>query len=657
MGEWQDLTSEGTMTKPLQVRALDILEKALAAKAKASRRKKHVRYMVPSLWGSGKGTPRAVNVNPFEFYLGAVRKCKRAKTPRRTKPSGGEWSRDAVIYNMFIRTTTAFDHNANGTLDLPVNAQGFRETGTFLKALAMLPYIKRLGATVIHLLPVTSIGHDGNKGSLGSPYAIRDPYALDENLAEPALGLDAVTEFRAFVEAAHAMGFRVVVEFVFRTAAKDGDWVREHPEWFYWIREEIPARKPGDTGEGAYGSPVFTPDELRRIHDAVNSGRFDDLPQPHQQYRDFFTDPPVQVKKEGGRYVGTLANGCRVKIPGAFADWPPDDNQPPWNDVTYLRMYTHPGFNYIGYNTIRMYDARLARQEFINRPLWERIIGIVPYYQREFGIDGVMIDMGHAMPKDLKSEMVRTAREVDPDFAFWDENFAITGKSREEGYNAVFGYLWHIQHVRQYVREFLWRLKHETLPIPFFATPENHNTHRAAARVGGLSYAHWSLVTDMFLPAIPFLHSGFELAEVYPINTGLDFSGEEQQRMPSESLPLFSEFAYDWTRKTQFSRLVGTVVKIRNAYQELVTNANHATFDVLASDNEAVLAYARLGGGLGKRLAVVGNSDCAAPAEFTLTLGSQRKSVTDLLSRKRLKLTSGTLHARLGPGACFIFEY
>ena len=65
----------------------------------------------------------------------------------------------------------------------------------------------------------------------------------------------------------------------------------------------------------------------------------------------------------------------------------------------------------------------------------------------------------------------------------------------------------------------------------------------------------------------------------------------------------------------------------------------------------------RLGGVLGKRLAVVGNSDCAAPADFTLTLGSQRKSVTDLLSRKRLKLTRGSLHARLGPGACFIFEY
>ena len=78
---------------------------------------------------------------------------------------------------MFVRTTAAFDHNGNGKLDLPLNERGFRETGTFLKAIAMLPYIKRLGATVIHLLPITSIGQDGNKGTLGSPYAIRNPYA------------------------------------------------------------------------------------------------------------------------------------------------------------------------------------------------------------------------------------------------------------------------------------------------------------------------------------------------------------------------------------------------------------------------------------------------------------------------------------------------
>ena len=103
-----------------------------------------------------------------------------------------------------------------------------------------------MGVNTIHLLPITSVGSDGNKGTLGSPYAIKNPYEIDPNLAEPNLGVGADNEFAAFVEAAHHLGMRVVVEFVFRTSAKDGDWVAEHPEWYYWIKAKIEDRLPGE---------------------------------------------------------------------------------------------------------------------------------------------------------------------------------------------------------------------------------------------------------------------------------------------------------------------------------------------------------------------------------------------------------------------------
>ena len=60
-----------------------------------------------------------------------------------------------------------------------------------------------------------------------------------------ALGLGAEAEFAGFVEAAHHLGLRVVLEFVFRTAAKDAVWASEHPEWFYWIRADVPDREAG----------------------------------------------------------------------------------------------------------------------------------------------------------------------------------------------------------------------------------------------------------------------------------------------------------------------------------------------------------------------------------------------------------------------------
>jgi starch synthase (maltosyl-transferring) len=635
--------------------ALDLVERALRVQRK-KQGKRRIRYFVPTLWGGPRGAASAVKVDPFSYYLGVVRKIKRGRTIRLTG-RGGEWSQKAVIYNMFVRTTTAFDHNRDGKLDL--DAPLFRETGTFLKAMAMLPYIKRLGANTVHLLPITSIGQDGNKGTLGSPYAIRNAYELDERLSEPALGLDVKTEFKAFVEAAHRLGLRVVVEFVFRTAAKDADWVKEHPEWFYWIKEDVPLRDPSHQDEQSYGSPLFTRDELDRIHADVRDGRMDSLTPPHQVYRDFFTLPPSpeRVTKEKGRYIGTLADGTRVKIPGAFADWPPDDNQPPWGDVTYLRMYTHPDFNYIGYNTIRMYDTRLTQDQFVNRQLWDKIVGIVPYYQKEFHIDGVMIDMGHALPMKLKAEMVGTARKHNPDFAFWDENFAVTRKSREEGYNAVFGFCWVDQAHADRMKNLCWRHASEGFPIPYFSTPENHNTPRAAARPGGLPYARWTIVVNSFLPAIPFIHSGFELAERFPINTGLDFTNEDLKKLPSERLPLFSAYAYNWVSKEQFTPWVAGVIALRKRYAELVADPSSGSFRMLEEGNGNILAFARVGPSERKRVAVIGNMNFAGTETTATALPTEQKSLRDLLGKRRLHLDNGVLRIPLGPGECVVAEY
>ena len=637
--------------------SLELLQKALQRKYAATRRQKF-HYSVPSLWAHSPGKPRAVRVNPYAYYLGVVKAVKRGTPRRKGRPSGGEWTRHAVIYNMFVRTTTAFDHDGSGTLDLPLNKEGFRETGTFLKAIAMLPYIKRLGANTVHLLPTTSIGHDGNKGTLGSPYAIRNPYELDENLSEPGLGMNVKEEFKAFVEAAHRLGMRVIVEFVFRTAAKDGDWVKERPEWFYWIRDEIALRGAQETDEGKYGSPLFTPGELEKIHADVKAKDLGNLIPPHPQYRAFFTapPPPENIALEHGRYVGRLADGTRVKIPGAFADWPPDDNQPPWGDVTYLRMYTHPDFNYIGYNTIRMYDSRLTQPEYINRPLWDKIVGIVPYYQREYGIDGVMIDMGHALPMQLKAEMVGKARSNNPDFAFWDENFSITPQSREEGYNAVFGYLWSDEHHPDRMHRLLRRLASEGVPIPFFATPENHNTPRAASRDGGIRYSRWSLVMNYFLPAVPFIHSGYEIGERFPINTGLDFTHEQIRELPSERLPLFSEHAYNWQNAEEFTRFIRQILAVRKRFESLVVDDAPSSFHVLETGNEKILAYGR-GSAHAKRVGVAGNASMSEHVKCSVLLETRKESVHDLLTGKVVPVKDGRISCEMSPGECIVFEY
>ncbi len=608
----------------------------------------------------GEQPGERLSVNPFHFFEGVITKILHAPAVpiRRDPPSGGEWTKEAVIYNAFVRTTTAFDHNGNGHLDLSASDDGFRETGTFLKLIALLPTIRTLGVNTIHLLPITSIGHDGNKGSLGSPYAIRNPYTLDANLSEPALRLDVETEFRAFTQAAHHLGLRVVVEFVFRTAAKDSDWVPEHPEWFYWIREAIGLRASGETDEQAYGSPIFHPDELARIHHDVELRHLDNLIPPHQVHRDFFTLPPEKgsIIRENGRYVGTTKEGVRVKIPGAFADWPPDDNQPPWGDVTYLRMFDHPQFNYIAYNTIRMYDSRLTREEHINRPLWDKIVGIIPHYQREFGIDGVMIDMGHALPPALMRTMVLEARRNDPDFAFWAEDFSITTHSREEGYNSVIGFIWIDEHHPSKIREFVHKCAEAGWPIPSFATPESHNTPRAASRGGGVVYSRWSWALNCMLPAIPFIHSGFELAETYPINTGLDFSVDQIKSLPSEKLPLFSEYQYDWMNPQQFTSWIAAIASIRKEYADVIVDADPRSVVPLSCSNGHFLGFLRIGRGGAIRLAFLSNMNFHNSEQGTVHLPTSRGEVEDLIEGDTLQIYDQQIELRLAPGQCRIFE-
>ncbi len=614
-------------------------------------------YYVPGLWVDHEH-PAAQAVDPYEFYAAKLEWIRAQPPQPLIQGGGGAWTRYAIVYNLFPRVTAAYDHAHDGQLAIGPSPDGWRETGTLLKSIALLPYIRSLGINTVHLLPITAVGQDGKKGTLGSPYGIRDPYALDENLDEPALGLPVDTLFAGFVEAAHHLGMRVVMEFVLRTASKDGAWIGEHPEWFYWIRESVADRAPGSMDSGAYGNPIFPPHDLIKVKERVARGDFKALPPPPKAHRAMFTPPPRpdQVWMENGRWVGQLEDGTRVRVPGAFTDWPPDDNQPPWTDVTYLRMYDHPDFNYIAYNTLRMYDERLARPENAVGPLWDAIAGVIPHHQREFGIDGVMIDMGHALPMPLKQRIVASARAINPDFAFWDENFVIGQESVDEGYNAVLGYLVFDFHRPDKLREFLGRLAYERLPLPFFATAESHNTPRAVIRPYSLQYVHYALAFSILVPGIPFIHSGFELMETKPINTGLGFTDDMIREHPAESLPLFSEWAFDWTRPDNLIGSVRYALALRQKYAHLLSDPDPATVFVGHSDNPTLIVLARQNGA--ETLVIVASASFATREEGRAFLPVCECDLAPLWGTDVAHRGQGAVHldVSLGNGHLLILE-
>lgn len=116
-----------------------------------------------------------------------------------------EWTRNAVLYQ--------------------INTRHFTPEGTFKAAQEELPRLKALGVDILWLMPIHPIGEVNRKGTLGSPYSVRDYYAVN-----PEFGTE--DDFRAFVDAAHEQGFKVILDLVANHTAWDHPLAAEHPDWY-----------------------------------------------------------------------------------------------------------------------------------------------------------------------------------------------------------------------------------------------------------------------------------------------------------------------------------------------------------------------------------------------------------------------------------------
>ena len=96
-----------------------------------------------------------------------------------------EWSKNATIYQ--------------------INTRQFTPEGTFKAAATQLPRLKELGAVILWLMPVQPIGQINRKGTLGSPYSVRDYYDVN-----PELG--TLDDLKQFVRQAHALGMVVILD-------------------------------------------------------------------------------------------------------------------------------------------------------------------------------------------------------------------------------------------------------------------------------------------------------------------------------------------------------------------------------------------------------------------------------------------------------------
>jgi glycosidase len=120
-----------------------------------------------------------------------------------------------------------------------VFARNYSAKGTLQAVTGDLPRIAAMGFGWVYLTPVHCTGIRGRKGTLGSPYAVRDYRSVD-----PSLG--TMDDFLALSEEAHRLGMRVMMDIVINHSSPDNVWVQQHPEYYLKNSDGSIGRKVDD---------------------------------------------------------------------------------------------------------------------------------------------------------------------------------------------------------------------------------------------------------------------------------------------------------------------------------------------------------------------------------------------------------------------------
>jgi glycosidase len=144
-----------------------------------------------------------------------------------------EWVRDGVIYEIFPRA--------------------FSAEGNFNGVTARLDELKNLGVTILWLMPIHPTGQEKKKGTVGSPYAVRDYYAIN-----PDYGTKE--DLKRLVAEAHRRGQKVIIDIVANHTSWDNVLMKEHPD--FYTRDASgkiipPVPDWADVADLNYGNPAL----------------------------------------------------------------------------------------------------------------------------------------------------------------------------------------------------------------------------------------------------------------------------------------------------------------------------------------------------------------------------------------------------------------
>ncbi|BDI33655.1 alpha-amylase [Capsulimonas corticalis] len=144
--------------------------------------------------------------------------------------------RSAATALLALTTAACLTFPANAATDTPpwpaesvvycVFPRIFSSHGDFNGVTAQLPRLKKLGVSVIWLMPVTTPGKSiPGHPTVDSSYCVHDYYSLN-----PSYGTEA--DFQKLVSRAHKLGLKVILDEVLNHTSWDSPLITEHPEFY-----------------------------------------------------------------------------------------------------------------------------------------------------------------------------------------------------------------------------------------------------------------------------------------------------------------------------------------------------------------------------------------------------------------------------------------
>lgn len=657
-----------------------------------SERAKHEDFeiRIPALWEMGSDTEGPSLSKPAYSYfidkLSSIRD-KSSKHIDYSKPyyrtheggDGGNWIGKSLVYSMLPRYSSALypEDEAN------YKEHNFSFKGSFLKSLCLLDMLKHMGVDTIYFLPVMERSRKNRKGDAGSCYAIRDFYKLDEDLKDDLSGPDSSVEleFSAFLEAAHSYGMKLILDVIPRTMARDSELIFEHPEFFYWIKKE---------DKNKYKSPAVPLQKKMEAANERNLHRIFRSQEVLEHLKLFERDPrsrnpelykkvqALQLERPGSEFTDLIEEYYGLIVAPAFSDCI-NDSQPAWSDITYLRLYLdHP---YLSQQYLKemnldpapyiLFDVAKASNtpgSVVNRELWDLLSGVIPSYQSRFGIDGVRLDMGHALPKELLREIMSKALSIDPNFCFIAEELDTrrAGLSKEAGYQAIVGDAFiKLNELEDggYVK-YLKSVKSK--PLSVFSSAETHDTARIASKTGHKKRARAITAASLFIPnGVGFINTMQELFELQPMNLGIGLKEEDRFKLYEGDynygkLALFDYASPHWDQGYYDNML--DELKLLSSYRAKYMGSSRPKIIYLDEDRGALTFYYNK-----KNILMVGlNTDYERDLDISLEPGQVKKNLKELKScnvvysslqgEKRTIKTESLLTFRLGALECLILE-